>query len=145
MSLTDGSNPTPAPMSDQPPIVRIPSPLALPFSTAVRVGDMWELSGQVGLDPSTGVLVEGGVGPETQQTLANIRDLLEGSGSSMRQVIKVAVFLRDISDFSAMNAVYATFFEPADYPARSTVAVAGLALGAHVEIECSALANHPTE
>jgi len=128
-------------MSETPGIIRVPSPLDLPFSAAVRVGDIWELSGQIGLDPGAGKLIEGGVGPETQQALQNIRGALEQVGSSMRHVIKVSVFLKDIDEFGAMNAVYATFFDPTDYPARSTIAVAGLALGAHVEIECSAMAD----
>lgn len=122
-------------------IQRVPSSLGYPFSTAVRVGDVWELSGQVGLAPDTGVLVPGGVGPETEQTLNNIKAVLEQVGSSMTDVIKVGVFLTDIATFSEMNAVYATFFDKADYPARSAVGVSGLALGAHVEIECTALAR----
>ncbi|MGI9592919.1 MAG: Rid family detoxifying hydrolase [Myxococcota bacterium] len=126
-------------MSHRHKIVRIPSSLGLPFSTAVRVGDVWELSGQIGLDPKTGKLVSGGVGPETKQTLENIKATLEQAGSSLRSVIKVSVFLKDIADFDAMNKVYASFFEADDYPARSAVAVAGLALSAHVEIECSAV------
>jgi len=125
-------------MSHKHKIVRIPSSLGLPFSTAVRVGDVWELSGQIGLDPK-GKLVSGGVAPETRQTLENIKATLEQAGSSLRSVIKVSVFLKDIEDFDEMNKVYASFFDADDYPARSAVAVAGLALGAHVEIECSAV------
>ena len=127
-------------MSDTRPVQRIPSGLGYPFSTAVRAGDVWELSGQVGLD-ANGDLVPGGVAAETQQCLENIRDVLAEAGCSMGDLIKVNVFLTDIADFAAMNQVYATFLEPQDYPARSTVAVAGLALGAHVEIECSAQAG----
>ena len=126
-------------MSKKHKIERMKSSLGLPFSTAVRVGDIWELSGQIGLDPKSGKLVSGGVGPETQQTLENIKATLEQAGSSLHSVIKVSVFLIDIADFDAMNKVYATFFDDDAYPARSAVAVAGLALGAHVEIECSAV------
>jgi reactive intermediate/imine deaminase len=115
------------------------SSMGFPFSTAVRVGDIWELSGQIGLDPKTNKLVAGGVGPETKQTLENIKQTLKQAGSSMHGIIKVNVFLKDIADFDEMNKVYATFFEANDYPARSAVAVAGLALGANVEIECSAV------
>ena len=124
----------------KPTIERIPSTLGYPFSTAVRFGDVWELSGQVGLD-ATGTLVPGGVGPETQQAMANIEAVLARVGTSMRHLIRVGVFLTDMADFEAMNEVYSTFFSGDDYPARSAVAVAALALGAHVEIECTAVAG----
>jgi len=127
-------------MSDKQKIERVPGSMGLPFSTAVRVGDVWELSGQIGLDPANdNKMVKGGVGPETKQTLENIKATLEQIGSSMDDVIKVGVFLKDITDFETMNTEYAKFFKSDAYPARSAVAVAGLALGAHVEIECSAL------
>jgi len=80
------------------------------------------------------------VGPETRQTLENIKRVLEHAGSSMDRVAKCTVFLQDIADYAAMNEVYATFF-PKDPPARSTVAGSGLALGARVEIECLAVAG----
>jgi reactive intermediate/imine deaminase len=83
-------------------------------------------------------VVPGGVGPETRQTLENIKRVLEQAGSSMDRVVKCTVFLQDIADYAAMNQVYATFF-PKDPPARSTVAGSGLALGARVEIECMAV------
>lgn len=124
----------------KPTIKRIPSTLGYPFSTAVRFGDVWELSGQVGLD-ATGTLVPGGVGPETQQAMANIEAVLAHVGSSMANVIRVGVFLTDMADFAAMNEVYAASFSSGGYPARSAVAVAALALGAHVEIECTAAAG----
>ncbi|MEX8492424.1 RidA family protein [Sphaerotilus sp.] len=128
-------------MHDASPIERLPSSLGYPFSTAVRVGDIWELSGQIGLLPGSNTLAPGGVGAETGQALANIKAVLEQVGSTMSDVIKVGVFLADIADFAEMNSVYATYFAPDDYPARSAVAVSGLALGARVEIECSALAT----
>lgn len=119
-------------------VIRMPGSLeALPFSTAVRVGNMLYLSGQVGTVPGEG-LVPGGIAPETRQTLENIRRVLEYAGSSLEQVVKCTVFLADIADYSAMNEVYRTFFRE-DPPARSTVAGSGLALGARVEIECIAL------
>jgi reactive intermediate/imine deaminase len=111
-----------------------------PFSTAVRVGDVWELSGQIGWDSQSNALVPGGVGPETRQALANIRQVLDELGSSMDDVIKVSVFLKTMDDFEVMNEEYGAAFAEGSYPARSAVAVAGLALGASVEIECSALA-----
>ena len=117
---------------------RIPSSLGYPFSTAVQAGNILYLSGQIGLDAS-GKLVPGGVGPETKQTLENIRAVLHGAMTSLDDVIRMEVFLADINDFAEMNKVYATFFKKKRYPARSAVGVSGLALGARVEIECSAL------
>ncbi len=114
--------------------------LGLPFSSAVRAGNMLYLSGQVGVKPGTREIVAGGVGPETRQALENIKRVLTAAGSSMDRVVKCTVFLKDIADYAAMNQVYATFF-PKDPPARSAVAGSGLALGARVEIECIALAG----
>ncbi|NIM49243.1 MAG: RidA family protein [Gemmatimonadales bacterium] len=122
-------------------VIRLPGSLeGLPFSTAVRVGNVIYLSGQVGVPSGSRELVAGGVGPETRQTLENIRRVLEHAGSSLDRVVKCTVFLADIADYQAMNEVYRTFF-PKDPPARSTVAGSGLALGARVEIECIALAG----
>jgi reactive intermediate/imine deaminase len=98
------------------------------------------LSGQIGVPPGSRELVPGGVGPQTRQTLDNIKRTLEQAGSSMERVVKCTVFLLDIADYAVMNQVYATFF-PKDPPARSTVAGSGLALGARVEIECMAVAG----
>ena len=122
-------------------VIRLPGALeGLPFSTAVRVGNVLYLSGQIGTKPGTTELVAGGIGPETRQTMENIKAVLEYAGSSLQRVFKCTVFLRDIGDFGAMNEVYRTFF-PADPPPRSTVAGSGLALGARVEIECLAIAG----
>lgn len=122
-------------------VIQVPGSLeGLPFSSAVRVGDLLYLSGQIGTVPGTRELPAGGVGPETRQTLENIRSVLEYAGSSMKRVVKCTVFLADIADYAAMNEVYRTFF-PDKPPARSTVAGSGLALGARVEIECIALAG----
>lgn len=112
--------------------------LGLPFSEAVRVGNILFLSGQVGDVPGTLELVEGGVGPETRQTMENIRAALERHGSSLDRVVKCTVFMADISEWAAMNEVYASFF-PGPKPARSAAGANGLALGARVEIECIAL------
>jgi reactive intermediate/imine deaminase len=109
------------------------------LSPIVKVGEMLYLSGQLGTSPGQG-LAAGGIGPETQQTMENIKRLLEQVGSGMDRVVKCTVFLADIADFRAMNEVYRTFF-PAEPPARSTVAVASLVLNAKVEIECMALAG----
>ena len=109
------------------------SPPVGPFSHAVRSGDLIFLSGQVGLDAS-GKLVGGGVTPQAEQVFANLAAVLDSAGKSFADVVRVGVFLTDISDFAALNAAYARFFtEP--YPARTTVAVAALPLGASVEID----------
>jgi reactive intermediate/imine deaminase len=120
-------------------VIRMPGSLeGLPFSTAVRVGDMLYLSGQIGTLPGARELAPGGVGGETRQTMENIKSVLDYAGSSLEQVVKCTVFLVDIDDYAAMNEVYASYFS-GDPPARSTVAGSGLALGASVEIECIAL------
>jgi 2-iminobutanoate/2-iminopropanoate deaminase len=112
---------------------------SLPFSSAVRVGDMLYLSGQIGTD-STGKLVAGGIGPETRQTMENIRAVVERGGSSMDRVVKCLVMLADMDQWSAMNEVYVTYF-PRHLPARSAMGASGLALGAQVEIECLAVVD----
>jgi len=111
----------------------------LPFSMAVRVGNMLYLSGQIGNKPGTRQLADTGIAGQTRQALENIKAVLGSAGSSLDRAVKCTVFLADIKDYAAMNAVYATFF-PKDPPARSTVAGSGLALGARVEIECMAVA-----
>lgn len=120
-------------------VIQLPgAPAGLPFSSAVRVGNLLFLSGEIGRLPGTVELIPGGIGPETRQTLENIKAALEAMGSSMDRVVKCTVFLRDIGEFTAMNDVYRTFFMK-DPPARSTVAGSGLALDARVEIECIAM------
>ena len=122
-------------------VIQVPGSLeGLPFSSAVRVGDMLYLSGQIGTLPGTRDLAPGGVAEEARQTLENIKSVLEYAGSSMDQVVKCTVFLLDINDYAAVNEVYATYF-PTDPPARSALAATGLALGSQVEIECFALAG----
>ncbi|HET9037625.1 MAG TPA: Rid family detoxifying hydrolase [Myxococcaceae bacterium] len=109
-------------------------PSRLPLSAGVRGPGVLYLSGQVALDPATGRLVSGDVAAQTARTLENIRALLETVGRTMDDVIRVGVFLTSMESFAGMNAVYARFFrEP--YPARTTVAVKELPLGAAVEIE----------
>ncbi len=105
-----------------------------PYSDAVKAGGMVFASGRIGLNYANMQLVEGGVGEQTQQCLKNITEVLEMAGSSLGNVIKSTVFLTDMADFSIMNAVYAEAFADRK-PARSTVAVAGLPMGALVEIE----------
>jgi 2-iminobutanoate/2-iminopropanoate deaminase len=133
-----GCEPAPEPPMD-PVFVPIAGNRSLPFSAAVRVGDMLYLSGQIGTD-STGALVKGGIGPETRQTMENIRAVLEANGSSLDRVVKCLVMLADMAEWGAMNGVYVTFF-PNHLPARSAMGASGLALGARVEIECIAVAE----
>lgn len=109
--------------------------LDLPFSEAVRVGEMLILSGQVGVLPGTLTLAEGGIQAETRQALENIEAVLKRSGSSMAEVVKCTVMLDDILEWGAMNEVYSEYF-PVHKPARSAFGADGLALGARVEIEC---------
>lgn len=111
-------------------------PSGLPFSPAVRVGNLLFLSGQIGVG-ADGQLVAGGIAAETRQALENIRGVLTRSGSSMSRVIKCTVMLADMREWEAMNRVYVAFF-PDPKPARSSFGAAGLALGARVEIECIA-------
>jgi 2-iminobutanoate/2-iminopropanoate deaminase len=109
---------------------------ALPFSEAVRVGDMLYLSGQLGTD-TTGRLVPGGIRAETRQALINIATVLQRHGSSLDQVVKCTVMLADVGEWAAMNEVYLTFFR-SHRPARSAFGTSGLALGARLELECMA-------
>ena len=110
------------------------SPPVGPFSPAVRAGDFIFFSGQVGQDPATGKLVEGGVEAEARQLLSNLATLLDTAGKSFRDVVMARVFLTRIEDFAAVNAIYAEQFEP-PFPSRTTIGVAALPLGASVEVE----------
>lgn len=111
-----------------------------PYSVAVQAetSSLVFASGQIGLDPASGALVAGGIANETRQALTNLHHVLEAAGTGLNFVVKTTVFLQDMGDFAAMNAVYAEFF-PENPPARSTIAVAGLPKGARVEIEAVAL------
>ena len=111
------------------------SPAAVgPYNHAVRIGDLLFCSGQIPLDPASGQLVEGDIRVQTGQVLENIRSILTDQGLSFVNVIKSTVFLTNLADFPAMNEVYSKSFT-CDFPARSTVQVAGLPRGASVEIE----------
>ena len=110
-----------------------------PYSQAIRAGNLVFTAGQIGLDPSTMEIVTGGVEAETRQVLTNLKHILEAAGSGLNHVVKTTVFLADMADFAAMNAIYAEFFAE-NFPARSTIAAAGLPKGALVEIEAIALA-----
>ena len=109
-----------------------------PYSQAIRVNGFVFCAGQTPIDPAMGQLIEGDVAAQTRRALENIRAILDAAGTSLTKVVKTTVFLTDMANFKAMNEVYAEFF-PEHPPARSTIAVAGLPLGAQVEIECIAL------
>ncbi len=111
-----------------------------PYSAAIRAGQFVYTAGQIGIDPTAGAIVAGGVEAETRQALTNLKHVLEAAGSSLENVVKTTVFLRDMEDFGRMNAVYAEFFTQ-NYPARSAVQVAALPKGAAVEIEAVALVS----
>ena len=105
-----------------------------PYSQAIQCGNLVYTSGQIPIDPATGMFVEGGIKEQTRQSLTNVKAILEETGLSMSHVVKTTVFMADMNDFADMNAVYAEFFtEP--FPARSAVAVMTLPKGALVEIE----------
>ena len=111
----------------------------LPFSEAVRVGDLMFLSGQIGFDPTTGKVVPGGIKAEARQALTLMKDTLTRHGVSMADVVKCTVFLADIAEWPTFNEVYGEFFKK-PYPARSALAASGRARNARVEVECIAYA-----
>ena len=118
--------------------LKTPRPMALPFSDAVRVGNILYLSGEIGVDYTTMKVVPGGIQAETKQAMENIKSTLEKYGSSMDNVFKCTVMITDMKEWPLMNEVYATYFKKDRLPARSAVGANGLALGAKVEIECLA-------
>ena len=105
-----------------------------PYSQGIKANGFVFASGQIGLDPATGEFVSGGIAEQSRQVLLNVKNVLEATGSGLDKVVKTTVFLKDITDFAAMNAVYSEFFKT-DCPARSAVQVAALPKGALVEIE----------
>jgi 2-iminobutanoate/2-iminopropanoate deaminase len=112
-----------------------------PYSQAIRVGDFIYTAGQIALVPETGKLVEGGIEAQTRQVMQNLASVLEAAGSSLAHVVKTTIFVTNLADFATINKVYGSFFT-SDPPARSTVQVAALPLGANVEIEAVAIADH---
>ena len=106
-----------------------------PYSQAIDCGSFIVTSGQIPIDPATGNLVEGGITAQTRQSLTNVKAVVEAAGLTMDHVAKTTVFLQNMADFAAMNAVYAEFFTEGNYPDRSAVEVGALPKGALVEIE----------
>lgn len=111
---------------------------SLPFSEAVQVGSLLFLSGQIGSLPGSTTLAPGGIGPEARQALANIQAILARHGASLKDVVKCTIFLADIGEWGAFNAVYREVFS-APYPARSALGSSGLVFGARAEVECMAV------
>ena len=140
---SDGPDSRTSSEAQDPPRRQIIQPEGVPrlpvFSSAVRSGNLLFLSGSLGalqgVSPPT--LVEGGIGPETRQTMENIKTVLDAAGLTLDDLVKCTVFLADIADYGAMNEAYLEYF-PSNPPARSAMAGSGLALGALVEIECIA-------
>jgi 2-iminobutanoate/2-iminopropanoate deaminase len=110
-----------------------------PYSQAVQVGDVVYLAGQIGMDPASGELVEGGIEAQTKQALENLGAVLKSAGMNHDNAVRATVFLSDISNFQAMNGVYAEYFKSDHPPARSTVQVAAIPRGALVEIDLIAV------
>ena len=127
--------------TDKTAIATTDAPAAIgPYSQAIRVGDTLFTSGQIPIDPATGNLVPGGIAEQTTRVLENLKAVLAAAGVDFIHVVKTTVFLKDMADFAAMNAIYAKYFaaEGAIPPARSTVQVAALPKDSLVEIECIA-------
>jgi 2-iminobutanoate/2-iminopropanoate deaminase len=114
---------------------KAPAPFqGAPYSQGIVHGDLVFVAGQVGLDPETNQVVGGGIEAQTEQAMKNLSAVLEAAGSSLANVLKASIFLVDFGDFPAMNEIYGRFVGP-DFPARATVQIAGLPMGALVEIE----------
>jgi 2-iminobutanoate/2-iminopropanoate deaminase len=116
---------------------KAPVPIA-PYSQGIKANGFLFVSGQIGLNPSTRKLVEGGVEAETTQIMENIKAVLMAGGSKMEDIVSVVVYLKNIDDFQKMNAIYGKYFTD-NFPTRSTVGVSGLAGGANIEITVTAL------
>lgn len=114
-----------------------PEPIG-PYNQGIIINNLIFTSGQIGIDPKTQKLVEGGIKEETTQVLRNLREVLIAAGSDLEKVIKVNVYLTDLKDFSEMNSAYQEFFTK-NYPARTTVQVAALPKGARIEIDVIAV------
>jgi 2-iminobutanoate/2-iminopropanoate deaminase len=117
------------------PILTTHAPAAIgPYSQAIRAGDFLFVSGQIPLDPTTGAIIEGGIAAQTHRVLQNLAAILAAAGGSLDSAVKTTVYLSDMSDFTAMNEVYGTYF-PAPAPARATIQAARLPRDVRVEID----------
>ena len=111
-----------------------------PYSQAIRIGDFVFTAGQIALAPETGKLVEDSIEAQTRQVMENLTNVLKAAGTTLDNVVKTTIFVTDLGDFATINQVYGSYFASSP-PARSTVQVAGLPLGANVEIEVIALVS----
>ena len=128
-------------MSDHKVIKTEFAPVAIgPYSQAVCAGNMVFVSGQLGIDPKTGQLVEGGIESQTQQAIENVRSILFAEALAMKNVVQVQVFLADMKDFAAMNEIYTKYFTQ-PYPSRAAIQVAALPKGGLVEIMAVAVSD----
>ena len=113
-----------------------PPPPTAPYSHAVRAGDYLFVTGQLGVDPATGMLVRGGVIEEAQQVMRNLKTVVEGAGASLERVVMARIYLVNFAgDYAKVNAIYESYFKRERFPARTTVGVTNLALGGLVEID----------
>ena len=119
-----------------------PEPIG-PYAQGVASGGLLFVSGQIPLDPATGEIVTGSIEAQTERVLANLRAILEAAGSSLDRVLRTTIYLTDLASFPRVNAVYASCFTSQPAPARSTVGVAALPLGAQVEIDAVATVAEP--
>jgi 2-iminobutanoate/2-iminopropanoate deaminase len=127
-------------MNDRETIRTAAAPAAIgPYAQAIAAGDYLFASGQIAIDPATGQLIDGGAEAQTRQVMANVAAVLAAAGVAFGDVVKTTIFLTDMADFAAVNAIYGESFAGGPVPARSTVAVAALPRGAAVEIEVVAL------
>ena len=118
-----------------------PPPPTAPYSHAVRAGDLLFVTGQLGVDPSSGQLVDGGIVPQAQQVMRNLETVVRGAGCSLERAVMARIYLVNFAgDYATVNAIYASYFQPGRFPALTTVGVTNLALGALVEID---LIVHP--
>ncbi|GIV08362.1 MAG: endoribonuclease [Fimbriimonadales bacterium] len=116
-----------------------PAPIG-PYSQAVRVGDWIFISGQIPIDPATGKMITGGVATQTKQVLQNLQAVLTAVGLNLDSIVKTTIYMTDLNLFAELNEVYANYFHP-PFPARATVQVSALPMGAQVEIEAIAYAG----
>jgi len=121
-----------------------PPPPTAPYSHAVRAGDFLFVTGQLGVDPKTGLLVDGGIVEQTEQVMRNLKTVVQGAGASLERVVMTRIYLVNFAgDYATVNRIYESHFERGRYPARTTVGVTNLALGGLVEIDLIVSAAAP--